>query len=133
MEFLLPTWFFAQGEKEKVLKSHHRTIKQACVYCFVFSVSFALSRQAVLRGNERSNVFSNNPDLIMTRKPDYSDLMFGYTTDQAINEGLLFDPRIRFENKNVFVSSEFIYELNKEEIIIPNSELMKRIVKKRAV
>ena len=54
----------------------------------------------------------------MTKNIDFADLMFGYTTDQALNEGLLFDPRIRFANKNVFVSSEFIYELNKEEIIV---------------
>jgi len=56
----------------------------------------------------------------MANKHDFADLMFGFTTDQAIGEGLLFDPRIRFANKNVYVSSEFIYELDKEEIEVLN-------------
>lgn len=52
----------------------------------------------------------------MTNKPNYSDLMFGYTIDQAIAEGLLFDPGARLANKDVYISTDFLYELNKEEI-----------------
>jgi hypothetical protein len=54
----------------------------------------------------------------MTNKPNYSDLMFGYTIDQAIAEGLLFFPgvRVRFANKDIYISTDFLYELNKEEI-----------------